>query len=75
MDFFRNTVPVVFRERGLTLEDIALFLPALYLPWVLKFLWSIVVEHFHSKKQANELFPHLLSPLAPSHFLGTEQNS
>ncbi|MDA8991694.1 MFS transporter [Opitutales bacterium] len=49
--FFRHTVPVVFRERGLTLEDIALFLPALYLPWVLKFLWSIVVERFHSKKQ------------------------
>jgi len=49
--FFRHTVPVVFRESGLSLEDIALFLPALYLPWVLKFLWSIVVERFHSKKQ------------------------
>ena len=49
--FFRHTAPVVFRESGLSLEDIALFLPALYLPWVLKFLWSIVVERFHSKKQ------------------------
>jgi len=51
--FFRHTVPVVFRESGLSLEDIALFLPALYLPWVLKFLWSIVVERFHSKKQGS----------------------
>ena len=49
--FFRHTVPVVFRESGLSLEDIALFLPALYLPWVLKFIWSIIVERFHSKKQ------------------------
>ncbi len=49
--FFRHTVPVVFRESGISLEEIALFLPALYLPWILKFIWSIFVERFHSEKQ------------------------
>ena len=49
--FFRHTAPVVFRESGVSLEEIALFLPALYLPWVLKFIWSIFVERFHSEKQ------------------------
>mgnify|MGYP002035577926 CR=1 FL=1 len=38
---------MVFRESGISLEKIALFLPALYLPWMLKFVWSIFVEKFH----------------------------
>ena len=45
--FFRHTVPVVFRESGISLEKIALWLPALYIPWMLKFIWSIFVEKFH----------------------------
>lgn len=49
--FFRHTVPVVFRDSGLSLEQIALFYPALYAPWMLKFIWSIFVERFHSEKQ------------------------
>ncbi|MBJ06804.1 MAG: hypothetical protein CMO40_06775 [Verrucomicrobiaceae bacterium] len=48
--FFRHTVPVVFRESGISLEQIALFYPALYIPWMLKFVWSIFVEKFHSGK-------------------------
>ena len=38
--FFRHTVPVVFRDSGVSLEQIALFYPALYAPWMLKFLWT-----------------------------------
>ena len=49
--FFRHTVPVVFRDSGLSLEQIALFYPALYAPWILKFIWSIFVDRFHSEKQ------------------------
>lgn len=49
--FFRHTVPVVFRDSGLSLEQIALFYPALYAPWMLKFIWSIFVDRFHSEKQ------------------------
>ena len=49
--FFRHTVPVVFRDSGLSLEQIALYYPALYAPWFLKFIWSIFVERFHSEKQ------------------------
>ena len=49
--FFRHTVPVVFRDNGVSLEQIALFYPALYAPWMLKFIWSIFVERFHSEKQ------------------------
>ncbi len=48
--FFRHTVPVIFRENGLSLEQIALFLPVLYIPWILKFLWGPIVERFHSVK-------------------------
>ena len=48
--FFRHTVPVIFRENGLSLEQIALFLPVLYIPWILKFLWGPIVERFHSAK-------------------------
>ncbi len=33
------------------MEEIALFYPALYAPWMLKFVWSIFVERFHSEKQ------------------------
>ena len=49
--FFRHTVPVVFRESQISLEQIALFYPALYTPWILKFIWSIVIEKFHSESQ------------------------
>ena len=49
--FFRHTVPVVFRESQISLEQIALFYPALYTPWVLKFIWSIVIEKFYSESQ------------------------
>ena len=49
--FFRHTVPVVFRENQISLEQIALFYPALYTPWILKFIWSIVIEKFHSENQ------------------------
>lgn len=49
--FFRHTVPVVFRDSGLSLEQIALFYPALYAPWMLKFIWSIFLDRFHSEKQ------------------------
>lgn len=49
--FFRHTVPVVFRDSGLSLEQIALFYPALYAPWMLKFIWSIFVDRFHSEKR------------------------
>ena len=49
--FFRHTTPVVFRESGLSLEEIALFYPALYAPWMLKFIWSIFVVRFHSEKR------------------------
>ena len=49
--FFRHTVPVVFRDSGVSLEQIALLYPALYTPWMLKFLWSILVDRFHSEKQ------------------------
>ncbi len=49
--FFRHTVPVVFRDSGVTLEQIAFFYPALYIPWMLKFLWTILVDRFHSEKQ------------------------
>ena len=49
--FFRHTVPVVFRDSGVSLEQIALFYPALYAPWMLKFLWTILVDRFHSEKQ------------------------
>ena len=51
--FFRHTVPVIFRENGLSLEQIALFLPVLYIPWILKFLWGPIVERFHSAKHGN----------------------
>lgn len=49
--FFRHTVPVIFRENGLSLEQIALFYPVLFIPWMLKFLWAPLVERFHSIKQ------------------------
>tara|TARA_B100000963_G_scaffold360055_1_gene389547 strand:+ start:346 stop:1599 length:1254 start_codon:yes stop_codon:yes gene_type:complete len=49
--FFRHTTPVVFRESGLSLEEIALFYPALYAPWMLKFIWSIFVDRFHSDRR------------------------
>ena len=49
--FFRHAVPVVFRDSGISLEQIALFYPALYTPWMLKFFWSILVDRFHSEKQ------------------------
>jgi MFS family permease len=49
--FFRHTTPVVFRESGLSLEEIALFYPALYTPWMLKFIWSIFVDRFHSERR------------------------
>ena len=49
--FFRHTTPIVFRESGLTLEEIALFYPALYAPWMLKFIWSIFVDRFHSERR------------------------
>tara|TARA_B100001057_G_scaffold490799_1_gene579787 strand:+ start:219 stop:1472 length:1254 start_codon:yes stop_codon:yes gene_type:complete len=49
--FFRHTTPVVFRESGLSLEEIALFYPALYAPWMLKFIWSIFVDRFHSERR------------------------
>ncbi|MBO61627.1 MAG: hypothetical protein CMO63_06630 [Verrucomicrobiales bacterium] len=49
--FFRHTVPVVFRDSGVSLEQIALFYPALYTPWMLKFIWTILVDRFHSEKQ------------------------
>jgi MFS family permease len=49
--FFRHTTPVVFRESGLSLEQIALFYPALYAPWMLKFIWSIFVDRFHSERR------------------------
>ena len=49
--FFRHTVPVVFRDSGVSLEQIAFFYPALYTPWMLKFLWTILVDRFHSEKQ------------------------
>ena len=49
--FFRHTVPVVFRDSGVSLEQIALFYPALYTPWMLKFLWTVLVDRFHSEKQ------------------------
>ena len=29
----------------------SLFYPALYAPWMLKFLWTILVDRFHSEKQ------------------------
>ena len=49
--FFRHTTPVIFRESGLSLEEIALFYPALYVPWMLKFFWSIFVDRFHSERR------------------------
>ncbi|MDC0066345.1 MFS transporter [Verrucomicrobia bacterium] len=49
--FFRQTVPVIFRENGLSLEQIALFYPVLFIPWMLKFLWAPLVERFHSINQ------------------------
>ncbi|MAS75238.1 MAG: MFS transporter, partial [Verrucomicrobiales bacterium] len=49
--FFRHTVPVVFRDSGVSLEQIAFFYPALYTPWMLKFLWTILVDRFHSERQ------------------------
>ena len=49
--FFRHTVPVVFRDSGVSLEQIALFYSALYTPWMLKFLWTILVDRFHSEKK------------------------
>ena len=49
--FFRHAVPVVFRDSGISLEQIALFYPALYTPWMLKFFWSILVDRFHSEKR------------------------
>ena len=49
--FFRHTVPVIFRENGLSLEQIALFYPVLFIPWMLKFLWAPIVERFHSIKK------------------------
>ena len=49
--FFRHTVPVVFRENGMSLEKIAIFYPALYAPWILKFIWSILMERFYLEKQ------------------------
>lgn len=49
--FFRHTTPVVFRESGFSLEEIALFYPALYAPWMLKFIWSIFVDRFHLERQ------------------------
>lgn len=49
--FFRHTVPVIFRENGLSLEQIALFYPVLFIPWMLKFLWAPLVERFHSINQ------------------------
>ena len=49
--FFRHAVPVVFRDSGISLEQIALFYPALYTPWMLKFFWSTLVDRFHSEKR------------------------
>lgn len=49
--FFRHTIPVIFRESGLSLEQIALFYPVLFIPWMLKFLWAPIIERFHSENR------------------------
>ena len=44
--FFRHAVPVIFKQSGLSLEKIGLYLPALYLPWMFKFIWVGLIEKF-----------------------------
>lgn len=47
--FFRQAAPVIFRERGMSLEEIGLT-ALLYLPWAFKFLWAPLVDRFYSRK-------------------------
>ena len=48
--FFRHAVPVIFKQSGLSLEEIGFYLPALYLPWMFKLIWTGLIEKFQILK-------------------------
>ena len=48
--FFRHAVPVIFKQSGLSLEEIGFYLPALYLPWMFKLIWTGLIEKFQTLK-------------------------
>ena len=43
--FFYQALPVFLRQEGISLKAIG-FLPLVSLPWMLKFLWSPLVDHY-----------------------------
>ena len=47
--FFRQAAPVIFREKGMSLEEIGLT-ALLYLPWAFKFLWAPLVDRIYAKR-------------------------
>ena len=48
--FFTQALPVLLRERGLSLAAIGAS-GLLYLPWALKFLWAPLVDHTGTRRQ------------------------
>lgn len=48
--FFTQALPVLLRERGLSLAAIGAT-GLLFLPWALKFLWAPLVDHTGTRKQ------------------------
>lgn len=48
--FFTQALPVLLRERGLSLAAIGAT-GLLFLPWALKFLWAPMVDHTGTRKQ------------------------
>src|SRR5262249_27091099 len=48
--FFTQALPVLLRERGLSLAAIGAS-GFLFLPWALKFLWAPLVDHTGTRKQ------------------------
>lgn len=48
--FFTQALPVLLREQGLSLKAISAT-GLLYLPWMLRFLWAPLVDHYGTRRQ------------------------
>ena len=47
MSFFATLIPVIMRQEKFSLATISLVITILKLPWILKFLWSPMVDKFN----------------------------
>jgi MFS family permease len=47
MSFFATIIPVIMRQEKFSLSSIGLIVALIKLPWILKFLWSPVIDRFN----------------------------